>query len=520
MKKLIFYIILFNLLNSIYSIVPLWNFENTTIKLNLPYSYKFTKYLYNIPLTLEKTFNISENKISQKNTINIKNNELIINNKDWDNIESFYEYGDYFYICPKGKYNMFKIRKNNQEICQEIYNKKYDKEWELKCYYHEKIKDNTDLITVFYLNINSKIQSYHLGKLEWKGNAEIHSGLLDFIWTTQKTDKYYYMFAIGIKGEQIELFSIKSEYDDELKFDIQDKSVSKCLTYSHACFYDDYLYFVTYNNTTIITGFTQLNGEVTESTFNKIKMNINEISPFNFYDEVTINKINFIEESQYLYYNISTDKNETYYGIIDIESNKIIYNTNKEISEFKPLSKSSMLAISGSSAYLICTFKSDNGDDCIYKCDNDPLIDTRFPNSCGKKCSDYTLIPENVCIESCDENIFTIKNNNQCGLCKDFDINIPFKVVNTTGCIAKKPENSYFVNEKLKLIACEERFFLRMEFANKIIHVMINAKHVKMNQKKEIKIVFLVKMKMMFYKKEIALKNVLMDFIMMVIKHV
>lgn len=102
MRKLIFYIIIFNLQNSIFSIVPLWNFENTTIKLNLPYSYKFTKYLYDIPLILEKTIDISENNIIQKNTFKI-NNELIINNKDWNNIESFYKYGDYYFICPKGK---------------------------------------------------------------------------------------------------------------------------------------------------------------------------------------------------------------------------------------------------------------------------------------------------------------------------------------------------------------------------------------------------------------------------------
>ena len=268
------------------------------------------------------------------------------------------------------------------------------------------------------------------------------------------------MFAIGINGEQIELFSIKSEYDNEFKFDIIDnKHVSECLTYSHACFNNDNLYFVTYNNSKIISGFTKLNGEVTKDTFNSIEMTINENSPLNFYDEITINKINFLEESQYLYYNISTDKNETFYGIIDIESNKVIYNTNKGISEFKPFSNSSMLAISDSSAYLICTFKSNDDDKCLYKCDNNnPIIDTTNPNSCGNVCSNFTLIPENICIDSCDENIFTIKDNNQCGLCKDIDKENPFKVINTTGCIKEKPENSYNVSEKLYLIACDEGY--------------------------------------------------------------
>jgi hypothetical protein len=63
--------------------------------------------------------------------------------------------------------------------------------------------------------------------------------------------------------------------------------------------------------------------------------------------------------------------------------------------------------------------------------------------------------------------------------------------------------------------------FLIMVYAkNKILHVVTIVKHAKKNQMKEVKIVFLAKMKMKFYKKEIALKNVLMDFIMMVIKHV
>ena len=44
---------------------------------------------------------------------------------------------------------------------------------------HQKINDNTNLITVFYLNIKSSIQSYNLGKSEWKGNAEVHPGLLN-----------------------------------------------------------------------------------------------------------------------------------------------------------------------------------------------------------------------------------------------------------------------------------------------------------------------------------------------------
>jgi len=170
MKKLIFYIIIFKLQNLIYSIVPLWNFENTTKKLDLPFSYKFTKDSYGNSLTLEKTIDSSGNNINQRNTI--KNNELKISDTEWDNIESFYKYEQDYYICPKGKYNMYKCNKNNNNCAEIKSNQKFDKEWDLKCYIHYNIKDNKDLITVFYLNIKSIIESYNLKypdeKIKWK----------------------------------------------------------------------------------------------------------------------------------------------------------------------------------------------------------------------------------------------------------------------------------------------------------------------------------------------------------------
>ena len=460
MKALIFYITIFDLQYLIFSIVPLWNFEKTATNLTLPYSDTFTKKLYDKQLTLNKTIIRSKDSISLKNIITIINNQnqLIITNKDWDNIESFYEYDNNYYICPKGKYNMNKcnISDNNEVKCDELsYINDNNQEWELKCYAHY----NHSFITAFYLNTSIKIQSYNFKEYKWMGNFTIHGGFLDFKWTTDavSTNKYIF-FAIGMNGEEINLFLTYTTYYDNEGFSVESiktKEVYKSLTYKQACFKNDNLYFITYNNKEFISGFKTLDEKITESYFDNIKMNINENSPLKFYDEITINKINFIEESQYVYYNISTDKNETYYGIIDIESNKIIYNTNKKLSVFKPFSSSSMLAISDSSAYLICTFN--DGNKCIHKCDNNnPLIDTTKPNSCGNVCSNYTLIPENICIESCDENIFTIKDN-QCGLCKDIDEK-KYKVINKTGCISGMPQDSHYVNKKLNLIACDEGY--------------------------------------------------------------
>ena len=91
---------------------------------------------------------------------------------------------------------------------------------------------------------------------------------------------------------------MKFTYDNEFKYSmLKEKEISQCLTNIHACFNDDILYFITYNNTDFINGFTKLNGSVTESNFSDINMTINNISPLNFYDIITINKMNFIEES-------------------------------------------------------------------------------------------------------------------------------------------------------------------------------------------------------------------------------
>jgi hypothetical protein len=137
---------------------------------------------------LNKTIIQSKDVISQNNIITIinKQNQLIITNKDWDIIDSFYEYWNNYYICPKGKYNMNKCYKNNDNnevICEEIsYNNDNNQEWELKCFVHEK----QNLITPFYLNTKIPIKSYNCKDLNWMmDKIEIHEGLLDFKWTTE-----------------------------------------------------------------------------------------------------------------------------------------------------------------------------------------------------------------------------------------------------------------------------------------------------------------------------------------------
>lgn len=98
----------------------------------------------------------------------------------------------------------------------------------------------------------------------------------------------------------------------------------------------------------------------------------------------------FIVGTKYVYYKIkNNDKGTYYYGIIDIELNKVLYNLEQEeeIKEFIPiLNSGEMLAITSNSAYKICIVKS--SDTCLTPCSNlvlDPELN---------KCQDSGVILE------------------------------------------------------------------------------------------------------------------------------
>ena len=118
------------------------------------------------------------------------------------------------------------------------------------------------------------------------------------------------------------------------------------------------------------------------------------------------------------------NNNRTYHGIIDIRGNKIIFNTDEDIKEFKPLTNHSLLAITENTAYEVCIIKDSNGE-CISSCGSSKIeiIDSVNHNHCGspsEKCSKITLYPENICINYCNTTIYEFDEyNKKCGLCKD-----------------------------------------------------------------------------------------------------
>lgn len=128
-----------------------------------------------------------------------------------------------------------------------------------------------------------------------------------------------------------------------------------------------------------------------------------------------------------------------------------------------------MLALTKDSAYEICAIY-DGDYNCLDTCNNPTakiIYDTQKPNLCydtAIKCENYILMPNEVCIETCDENIFTIIDDNnikQCGLCRDLNKGNPYKLINTKKCFSSPPEGTKIINENLKLINCSDGYILK-----------------------------------------------------------
>ena len=469
MKTQLLYILFFKLI-SVFSIVPLWNFKNSAINL-LSNSDTYTYVIcdresYNMKIKLEKT-------ITKGTTIS-ETNRIYIDEKDrgetnWEDIESFYKINNIKYICPKGKYFMY--IDSDDSFKEMIPNDFTDEgDWELKCYY----QSQEGYMFVTFLNKYSTIYVYYLdGSNKWDNNLKIHQGLYDYKWTTQmENDNHdYLMKGIILKDNNIFLqsimFNIKSDHLD--KNDVgSNKQLFQSLSYSNSYFnlYNYNFYFMTYNSISDFTsGYYNGSEEITMENIGKIKVSLNNGTPLEFIDNnISIKYLNFIRNTKYVFYELQNNKNnEIYHGIIDIQLNKVIFNTNETILEFKPYSNISMLAITENSAYKICALKNELGDDCIESCSgNDNIIlDSENSNKCGNKCkTKYILIPDQICLDSCNENIYTI-NGNQCGLCRDIGLdNKIYKLINTSGCLEQIPEAAEYYNEKLKLLKCKEGYNL------------------------------------------------------------
>ena len=126
-----------------------------------------------------------------------------------------------------------------------------------------------------------------------------------------------------------------------------------------------------------------------------------------------------------------------------------------------------MLAITKDSAYKICAINADSDFNCYNDCDLNSNTHLYISSSDKNVCSErychwdglFSLKPEDICTNDCNENYYIKKYTySECWLCKDLNEKYPYKLINRKECLQQKPNNSYFINENLFLVACNEGF--------------------------------------------------------------
>ena len=137
----------------------------------------------------------------------------------------------------------------------------------------------------------------------------------------------------------------------------------------------------------------------------------------------------------------------------------------KKLFDFKHYSKNSMLSITKNSAYKVCIIRDSNSSECSDECSSEKFVyDTQKSNQCNNEiqCENFILMRNEICIETCDETIFTLIEEKKCGLCRDLYIDNPYKLINTTGYLSESeiPDNIQLVNPFLYLLSRKEGYYL------------------------------------------------------------
>ena len=478
MKKnmLLLLIFLFSLINFTYPLVPLWNLEKSSINLLKEGNEKIISNInmYNTKGLLTKKIIKDGNEIKEENYIKINDEPEVKEN--FDGLDSVYYINNVgHFVCPTGtNYLLQHANNSNDKININVEGISSNLNWELKCFYHQE----TNFMIVSFLNQEQIQKIYALDLSDYSKNEPKWSSdgpvFFDFLLNKNKMEmekeqNKYNMFGIILRDNNILLTNIKltidSEntkniyYDDNKldKFNLTTKSI-----YNHAYFVPNNLFYWMSSNTTedFKSGYSIDGLDLNSNTISKnIKNNFK--SPFYFFNKVKIIKLDMIRNTRFVYYEVlyNETKKEIYRGIIDLKINKIIFNTNENLINFKPLTNYSMLAFTNENAYEICAIKDRENGKCIDECSSGQiLLDTENGNYCGdsSNCQNYILKPYEICIESCDEKFYT-KKDKECGLCKDlYENEKEYKPINRE-CMKDKPKNTFYINEEMKIIDyCDE----------------------------------------------------------------
>lgn len=465
-SKNLYYILFLLLIKLSFSIVPLWNYTSSTIKLlnrsnNYKYSYDVVnRELHGVSIKMTRTiYRDSNNSTIQENRLFLDGRDY--GTTDYDDIESAYRNNTdsdklyNYYVCPKGRYHVHLYEKNSTThslLKKEGFNyEEYENKgnWSLHCFFQY----NERHLFIFYLHSEFHIFEYDFYQFKFTKSQNVFDGLYAYKWKTRPVNGEKEMIAITKKDEEYVLQDILITVKQNEAFNLNANRNYQNLVRGKSKFFSFFLnntdyynfVFINYeNDTDFESGYFMEPKTITNDNISSINIVKNEVSPFEFLGNITIKSTTFIYGTKYVYYKIyDNDANKNYYGILDVTLNKIIYNTDHYIVDFRPFSNYAMQAITTHTAYLICTIRE--GDNCIETCPDDKILvlDSTGANHCisksesDNKCSNskFILMPNEICVNECDENIFTIINGNECWLCKDIN---KYKLINYTGCFEER----------------------------------------------------------------------------------
>ena len=455
-------LLIFYLIRSCFSVIPSWAFENLAIDLLSDNSEDITLYSKD-DISLIKKIRKSGSTISQENVLTF--GSILTETVQYEDISIYYKNViNCYLVCPYGTFFLQKIQSSGSSIINPQFNKVNDN-WGLRCCLHS----TTGAFITFYTNNGeSNIVSSTDNGANWKSSNKVTGELYDFkISSSGNNDEYPFMYIGNIGGDNLKLCGTKItlKYGEEHHFSGgQQKYICKTKSKTQAYFLENshIFYFVTYDDTTLRSGYSTTNPISNFVDPTNCYVVVNDVSPFNFVDNIKIKEINLIRETQYAYYEIyNINKTITYHGLIDIKQNKVLYNFEETITKFMPYrGYSDMLAITPTSAYKICVVKS--GSSCTSIC-SDLLLDTDG-NKCGNSCGvgKVKMMPEGVCVskDSCDLNYLTLNGNEtECGPCDYFyPVVKPYKLINSEGCLSSVPANSEIYKSDSYLYKCKENY--------------------------------------------------------------
>ena len=426
-----------------------------------------------------KIYKNDDGSIKQENTLYL--NDLVLST-NYEDIESIYvNSGGTYFICPKGKFHVHYYNKNsnaNGNIKPE--NFKENNNWDLKCY----LQFQEDILFIGYTNSPNDFYSFHLYDEVFLHHMNINNGLYAYSWRTEtmaNTDGVKQMFGIVKDGNYFFLkdLRITVKKGEDFGYTEGNSKIQLCelKSYHLTSFKRDFLgfYYINYNDQYDFESgyYNGESGELTLDNFKTIKIKNNKKSPFEFIDKITIKEMNFIFETRYAYYKIyNEDEQKDYYGVIDVTVNSIVFNTDKDIKEFKPFTNNSMLVRTDDSAYKICSIQENiyyNHLQCKDECndkDQKLNLNPKQGNNCNVRChwiNWFELMPDDICIEECNEDYYIKKYNEsnyetECWLCKDYDINKKYKLINKKDCLKDEPQNSESVYKKLFIFKCKDGY--------------------------------------------------------------